>query len=573
MATSATTIALTLIDQLAASGMREVVISPGSRSAPLSLAAAAHDDLRIHVRVDERSAGFLALGLARGSGRPAALICSSGTATANYHPAVLEADAAGVGLVVLTADRPPELRDIGANQTAAQQHLYGGAVRWFHEVGEGGDDVGGYLRSVVARAVSLAAGGVAVPGPVHLNVPLREPLLDDTATPLPATPSRVQGPRWSFSARSGHNRQMWRLGPDRADFADAGTLAGRRGLVVAGEGTVEGEAVLEVAAELGWPVLAEPTSGLRTGAPAIRTGHWLAASDVFVAAHRPEVVVQLGRPVLSRPVQALIAACDDVIVCDPYDRGWDPLRNARMVVPAGFADWAGGAAGATPAPPGWLEAWLDADRVASDILDQHLDDEPGELGLTRDLATAMPDGGALVVASSLAIRHLNETMPVRQGLRVIGNRGVSGIDGFVSTAAGVALTHDGPVAALAGDLSVVHDMTGLVIGPDEPQPNLALVVINNDGGGIFDLLPYGSRVDPATFRRLFATPHGVPLGGLAISMNWGYSSLADTAALPHVLAEIWSGPGITIVEVSTDTPTETARHHRIRDAIAAALAT
>ncbi|WP_157965694.1 2-succinyl-5-enolpyruvyl-6-hydroxy-3-cyclohexene-1-carboxylic-acid synthase [Euzebya rosea] len=584
---SATAVALTLVDELAAQGVTDVVVSPGSRSAPLSLAVAAHEGLRMHVRVDERSAAFLALGLARGAGRPTALVCSSGTATANYHPAVMEADAAGVGVIVLTADRPPELRDIGANQTATQQHLYGGAVRWFHEVSAGGDRPGAYLRSVVARAMALAAGGVAPAGPVHLNVPLREPLLDDTATALPGHPggSTVAA---SPSARSGPASRMGDAGPDRAGPRPAGSagtgaatwlpapvevLAGRRGLVIAGEGAVGGDDVLDVAAALGWPVLAEPTSGLRHRDPAIRTGHWLAASEAFVGGHRPEVVVQLGRPVLSRPVGAIVAGCEQVVVCDPLDRGWDPQRNARLVLPVAFAEWAAPAVDGAERVEGWLDAWRDADDRAGAVLDRLLDEgtDPTELGLVRDLARALPDDSVLTVASSLAIRHLNETMPVRNGLRVVGNRGVSGIDGFVSTAVGVALAHDGPAVALAGDLSMVHDMTGLVIGPDEPVPALPIVVINNDGGGIFDLLPYGSGVAPATFRRLFATPHGVPLGGLAITTGAGYLGLDEMADLPGALDDAWANPGITIVEVTTDTPTETARYHRIREAIAAEL--
>ena len=584
---SATAVALTLVDELAAQGVTDVVVSPGSRSAPLSLAVAAHEGLRMHVRVDERSAAFLALGLARGSGRPTALVCSSGTATANYHPAVMEADAAGVGVIVLTADRPPELRDIGANQTATQQHLYGGAVRWFHEVSAGGDRPGVYLRSVVARAVGLAAGGVAPAGPVHLNVPLREPLLDDTPTALPGHPEGSTVPA-SRSTRSGPASRMGDAGPDRAGPRPAGpagawaatwlpdpveVLAGRRGLVIAGEGAVGGDDVLDVAAALGWPVLAEPTSGLRRRDPAIRTGHWLAASEAFVAAHRPEVVVQLGRPVLSRPVGAIVAGCEQVVVCDPLDRGWDPQRNARLVLPVAFAEWAAPAVDGAEPVEGWLDAWRDADTRAGAVLDRLLDEgtDPTELGLVRDLVRVLPDDSVLTVASSLAIRHLNETMPVRDGLRVVGNRGVSGIDGFVSTAIGVALAHDGPAVALAGDLSMVHDMTGLVIGPDEPVPALPIVVINNDGGGIFDLLPYGPRLAPATFRRLFATPHGVPLGGLAITTGAGYLGLDEMADLPGALDDAWANPGITIVEVTTDTPTETARYHRIREAIAAEL--
>lgn len=552
---SATEVARTLVDALAEAGVGEVVVSPGSRNAPLTLAVAAHPALRLHVRVDERTAAFLALGLARGSGRPTVVLCSSGTATANHHPAVLEADAAGVPLVVIHADRPPELRDIGANQTTRQAGLFGGAVRWAHEVGH---EDPAYLTWVGRRAVAEATRPWA--GPVHLNVPLREPLLDEGSTApvtggpaAPAVPGPVAPPAPSPVP-----------GPPAADV-----LPGRRALLVAGEGAVGGEGTLAVAQQLGIPVLAEPTSGLRTAPPALSGGHWLAASPGFVEAHRPEVVVLLGRPVLSRPIAALVAAADRVVACDPLDRRWDPGRDAEAFVPARFEDWAAGVSVGTP--DGWLDTWLAADATAQGVLDAELAEGTSELGATRTLATAVPDGGVLVTASSLPVRHLNETMPVRSGLRIVGNRGLSGIDGFVSTAVGVALAHDGPTVALAGDLSMVHDMTGLVIGPGEPVPSLPIVVLNNDGGGIFHLLPYGSRLEEATFRRLFATPHGVPLGGLAMSMGCGHTTVDDLAELDHAVRAAWTVPGITLIEVPTDTPTETARYHRIREAVAAAL--
>ncbi len=550
---SATQVASDLVDALAQAGVAEVVVSPGSRNAPLLLAVAAHPGLRVHVRIDERTAAFLALGLARGSGRPAAVLCSSGTATASYHPAVLEADAAGVPLVVLTADRPPEMRDIGANQTTTQLGLYGGAVRWTHEVGH---DDAGYLRGVVGRAVAEATR--PWPGPVHLNIPLREPLLDDaTTTPSPA---EADAPAQATPRTAGSP------GPD----AEA-LLAGRRTLLVAGEGAVGGPRTLEVAGRLGIPVLAEPTSGLRSGPAALVGGHWLAATPDFVDAHRPEVVVLLGRAVLSRPIAALVAAAEEVVACDPLDRRWDPGRDVTRFVPSTFEDWADGVAAGSP--EGWMTAWQEADATVQAVLDAEVGEGISELGATRALAAAVPDGGALVVASSLPIRHLNETMPVRAGVRVVGNRGLSGIDGFTSTAVGVALAHDGPTVALAGDLSVVHDMTGLVIGADEPMPTLPIVVLNNDGGGIFHLLPYGSALDEATFRRLFATPHGLPMGGLAMTMGWGHTTVDDVAELSHAVRAAWTTPGITLVEVPTDTPTETARYHRVREAVAAALRT
>lgn len=568
--TSATVLARTLIDELARQNVREVVIAPGSRSAPLALAAAARPSLRVHVRVDERSAAFLALGLARGAadGMPVAVVCSSGTATANFHPAVLEADAAAVPLLLLTADRPAELREVGANQTTHQRDLYGPALRWSGEVHDVADD-GRYVRSVASRAVAEAAGRLGrAPGPVHLNVPLREPLLPaaDEVFTLP-------DPRPDAAYTTTPAPGAWPAAGLGRPAAEAVLAPRRRGLLVAGDGAAGDDATLELADRLGWPVLAEPTSGLRRRAPALRAGHWLAAHEPFVATHTPEVVVLLGRPVLSRPIEALIARAGTVVVCDPHGRWWDPGRHAALLVPAALQAWAAPLRDRPPTEDrSWLEAWLTADRAAAAAVDEVLDADPDalELRIARDLAAALPDSGLLVAASSLPIRHLNEVMAVRSGPRVTGNRGVSGIDGFVSTAVGAALGHRGPTAALAGDLSVVHDLTGLLLGPAEPRPGLPIVVLDNGGGGIFGLLPYGG-LDRAVFERLFATPQPVDLGALAAAVGIRHEPVDDPAALPAQLAAAWAGDGPTLLHVRADRAGTVRAHARLRDAVAARL--
>ncbi|MEE8600903.1 2-succinyl-5-enolpyruvyl-6-hydroxy-3-cyclohexene-1-carboxylic-acid synthase [Euzebya tangerina] len=564
-----------LIGHLAMAGVTDFVISPGSRNAPLALAVAARpDDFRLHVRIDERTAAFLALGLSRGSGRPAAVLCSSGTATANYHPAVIEADAAGVPLIVVTADRPVELRGTGANQTIDQVGLYGRAVRWFDDViGSAAEDVGHHVRN----AVTAATG--PWPGPVHLNVPLPEPLLDP---PPPAVLTLDGGPTAGGEPTTLPTESSRSIAPDPGDTTaevPPTLLGGRRTVVVAGEGALAGqstdtrdktaERILDAAERLGIPVIAEPTSGLRTRPDVIRTGHWLASAPDFLAVNQPDVVLQLGRPVLSRAITAMIDAADIVVMCDPLQRGWDPGQSVTHRLTESVVSWLGDA---SPQAPEFARAWAAADQVAGTTVDELLDGAKiSELGMTREVAQAVPDGGQLVVASSLVIRHLNEVMLPRPGLRVLGNRGASGIDGFLSTAVGAALGHDGPTVALAGDLSVIHDLTGLVIGPDEPVPPLPIVVINNDGGGIFHLLPYGTRVPAAPFRRLFTTPHSVPLEGLASTMGHRYTAVDTITEVARAMADAWATPGITLIEVTTDTPTESARYHTIRDAVAAAL--
>jgi 2-succinyl-5-enolpyruvyl-6-hydroxy-3-cyclohexene-1-carboxylate synthase len=327
---------------------------------------------------------------------------------------------------------------------------------------------------------------------------------------------------------------------------------------------------------LGIPVLAEPTSGLRAvhdpvpaEAAPVRCGHWLAATPAFVDAHVPDVVIVTGRPVLSRPIAGLIQRAATVVVCDPLDRGWDPFSAATHVISQTVQRWAADLPSRDQRA--WVDRWRAADATASQVLDAHLDAVPSELGTARDLAAAMPDGAQLVTASSLAVRHLNEVMRPRHGLRVLGNRGASGIDGFMSTAIGAALAVEGPTAALAGDLSVVHDLTGLVVGDDEPLPSLPVVVLHNDGGGIFDLLPYGSAVDRTLFRRVFATPHGLPFQAVALTLGHGWTHVDRPDELPHVLQDAWATPGITLIEVASDTPAETARHRAIQQAVADAL--
>ena len=579
---TATRIGLTLVDELARQGITDVVISPGSRNAPLALAVAARpEDFRVHVRIDERTAAFLALGLARGSQRPVVVLCSSGTATANYHPAVIEADAAGVPLVVLTADRPAELRGTGANQTIDQVGLYGSAARLFTEVQATSPD---QIREYVQVAVAEASA--AWPGPVHLNVPLPEPLLEpatDAANVVEASgtpdPVTTQGYIADQRGDNGPASVVEASGtPDAVTTQRVATvpdpaplLAGRRVMVVAGEGAdLGGSAAMTLTAirRLAVPLLAEPTSGLRAGPNVIRAGHWLASTPEFLDHHQPEVVILLGRPVLSRAINALVEGADTVVMCDSLSRGWDPGRNVTDVVDSSLHDWTRDLGDEALPDAGLLRGWQEADVTACAEVDAVLDASPiSEIAVARSVAAAVPDGGQLVVASSLVIRHLNEVMHPREGIRVLGNRGASGIDGFTSTAIGAALAHDAPTVALAGDLSVLHDLTGLVIGPGEPVPTLPIVVINNDGGGIFDLLPYGTRVAPDHFRRLFTTPHGVPLEGVAMTLGHGHTGVDTIAELPQVLEDAQATPGITLIEVTTDTATETARYHQIVAAV------
>lgn len=543
----ATALATVVIDELARCGLTEVVLAPGSRSAPLALAVHQESRMRLHVRVDERSAGFLALGLARRSERPVAVICTSGTAAANLHPAVIEAHESGVPLVVLTADRPPELRDTGANQTIDQLKLYGSAVRWFAEVGVPEERPGqvAYWRSLAARAYQRALGP-ADPGPVHLNLPFREPLIPD-------------GDQNWCEPLDGDATGPWvrvRMAPPSALHVPAT----RRGVLVVGDGAANVRRYVAAAGMAGWPVLSEPPGNARYGDHAVSTYHFLLGLPEFADAHRPDVVVTLGRPGLSRPLLSWLRHAEEHIVVSPDLSRWpDPTRSATQVAQAVEIPVAGGG-------DEWLCAWRRAEAAAREAIDHVLDmGGMSEPRVARDLADNLPNGSLLFSGSSMPVRDLDQVMRPRRGLRVLANRGASGIDGLVSTAVGAAIAHNGPAFALLGDLSLLHDQNGLILGPREPRPDLCLVVVNNDGGGIFSLLPQAALTD--SFERIFGTPHGVDLGYLAAATGTPYTPLSAIEDLPKAIR----GEGLRIVEVRTDRERNAVVHAALRDAAQAAV--
>ena len=580
----ATAFAATLVDELARCGLAEAVLAPGSRSAPLAMAlweCAAQDraGVRLHVRIDERSAAFLALGLAKASRRPVALVCTSGTAAAHFHGAVIEASEAGVPLLVLTADRPPELRGTGANQAIDQIKLYGDAVRWFCEAGvpQARPGMNAYWRSLACRAWAAAAGaGGGFPGPVHLNLPLREPLVPG----LPDAADEGGGAGgWPEPLGGRPDGGPWTSFPGPGAAAQAGALElpwTERGVVVCGDGCGDPAALLRLAGQAGWPVLAEPSSGARAGPMSLTAYSYLLDSPAFVAGHRPDLIVSAGRPGLSRGQSGYLktaAPVRHVVVAQGPGHWADPARSATDVVPAiRLADGPDAAAGPGAMGTPWLASWRAADAAAAAAASAILDDGEGlsEPRLARDLAAALPDGALLWAASSLPIRDLDQQMAPRAGLRVLASRGASGIDGMISTAAGAALAHQraggGPAAALVGDLAFLHDAPGLFIGPGEPRPDLVLVVANNDGGGIFSLLEQAEHEGP--FERVFGTPHGAGLGSLAAAAGLP----AVTVERARDLAGALRGGGIRVVEVRTSREAGAALRRTLRAACTAAVA-
>ncbi|MFO7547800.1 MAG: 2-succinyl-5-enolpyruvyl-6-hydroxy-3-cyclohexene-1-carboxylic-acid synthase [Acidimicrobiia bacterium] len=559
-----TALAAVLVDELSRNGVRHLVLGPGSRSAPVAMAAADHPDLGLHVHIDERSAGFAALGIGRASGAPAAVLTTSGTAAVNLHPAVVEADAAGVPLLVLTADRPPELRHTGANQTIDQIGLFGDAVRWFCEVGVAEDRPGSnpYWRSTVCRAVTEAFGHAGRGGPVHLNLAFRDPLVpasdDGRAVDRPfgsPTDGRPDGDAWTRRSRTGVGS---------VELSDRWTSVDR-GLVVVGDlgGSPFGPTLSEIdglAARLGWPLVVEPPAGGRPP-QTISTAHHLLGHPGFTRRYRPEAALVLGRAGLSRNLAGLLAGVPTV-VADPGT--WsDPSRSAEEML-AAWPSIRPGPAGSRDGE--WRRGWLEAERVARTALDTALDagDEPTEPRVARDVARAAA-GGRLVVASSMPVRDLDWFMAPGD-VEILSNRGASGIDGFVSTALGVAAVSGHPVTALAGDLSILHDAGGFLV---EPRPDAVFVVIDNDGGGIFSFLPQAGF--PEHFEQVFGTPRGRSFERLAAFHDLGFRPVDGAAELVPAVTDAHRAGGVHIVVVRGDRARNVEVHRRLTDSVSQAL--
>jgi 2-succinyl-5-enolpyruvyl-6-hydroxy-3-cyclohexene-1-carboxylate synthase len=550
-------------DELARCGLREVVLAPGSRSTPLAMAFGDLERLgrlRLHVRIDERSASFAALGLAKASRRPVAVLCTSGTAAANFHPAVIEADESGIPLLVLTADRPPELLSTGANQAIDQIKLYGSAVRWFCEAGvpERRPGAAGYWRSLACQAWAHASGHAGgLPGPVHLNLAFRDPLTPDLA-------GQAGDQDWPEPLDGRPDGTPW------TRFEPPGPATGRlelpwteRGVVVCGDGDYDAAALVEVAEQAGWPVLAEPSSGARRGPNALPAYQYLLATPEFLADHRPDVLVSAGRPGLSRPQSALLAApVGRHVVIEPGPGRWADPQRAATDVAAGLR-LSGSPAGTTS----WLEGWRRADDAARHAVDAILDsgDHLTEPRLARDLVLGLPEDALLWAASSMPVRDIDLHAVPRADVRVLACRGASGIDGTVSAAIGAALAYGGPAFALIGDLAFLHDAPGLALGPDEPRPDLCLIVVNNDGGGIFSTLEQAAFT--GSFERLFGTPHGARLDQLAAAFGLPYQRLDQ----PEDLGKALPGTGLRIVEAQTDRAAGAALRRRLREAASRAV--
>ena len=546
------TFTATLVDEWSRLGVTDAVICPGSRSTPLVVPLA--ERLRSHVRLDERSAGFYAVGLAKAMRRPVVVCVTSGTAAAELHPAVVEAHHARVPLIVCTADRPPELHHTGASQTIEQGGLFTVEARWCADPGVPVAGQEGTWRPLAARAVAESLRGPGGPGPVHLNLAFREPLTEDPGE-LP--------PRSDIESTVDDHPVAVTIGQPFAG----------RGVVIAGGpsyGDADPEQVLGFAARLGWPVLADPLSGCRVEGT-------IAAADAIVRTQPalPEVVVSLGAPWLSKALGEYVAkaaaAGSRIVVVDPWRHRPDPLRVATEFVHADANAWlpAVAAAGA-PAEPDWLAMWRSMEERAQRALDEVLSGELSEPAVARELhAYAAATGATLVVSASMPIRDLEWYAPALPlPPRVLANRGANGIDGVVSTAFGVAAADaSGRTLALLGDLAFLHDVSGFVNLPEAP---CTFVVVDNAGGGIFSFLPQAQALGPELFEPLFATPPTSDVSAVARGFGLVVEEVSNLSELEPALAAAPAAPALVRVRVPSRTR-NVAVHDAVNQAVRRAL--
>jgi 2-succinyl-5-enolpyruvyl-6-hydroxy-3-cyclohexene-1-carboxylate synthase len=564
----ASTYAATLVDEWIRQGVRHAVICPGSRSTPLAVALSERAELAIHVHHDERSAAFMGLGIGLATGDPAVVLTTSGTAAVELHPAVVEADLAAVPLLAVTADRPPELRGVGAPQTIDQRELFGASVRWFADPGPPANRRRDSWRTLAADAYAATVGLVA--GPVHLNAAFREPLVGPAGelAPVDATEARTRPDPMVLT-----DDQVSRLVDELED---------RNGIIVAGVRSAptaaDAAAIAGLSARLGWPVLADHLSGCRRSSSEV-VGCFDAILRVegAAAALRPEVILRLGGLLASRVTNEWLAGLGvPQFAIDPTGRAPDPdaVVTERLWAHVGNACGQVDRALARlelPVESRWLNQWRDAERVAAAAIESTMGSVGGlsEPGAARAALAAVPAGGTLMVSSSMPVRDLEWYSPARDDVRVVANRGANGIDGVVSTAVGLALAA-GPVVCLVGDVAFLHDQSAL-IGLARRGADVAIVVVDNDGGGIFSFLPQADALESGRFEQLFGTPHGTDLAALGVAYGLPTTQVSTHAGLESALVGWRDRRGTALIVARSDRRTNVEFHRRLNAAVAAAL--
>jgi 2-succinyl-5-enolpyruvyl-6-hydroxy-3-cyclohexene-1-carboxylate synthase len=571
-----TALASAFVEELARGGLRHAVVSPGSRSTPLAVALWREPEIEVSVIVDERSAAFFALGAAQATHVPVALLCTSGTAAANYHPAICEADESGVPLIVLTADRPPELRGIGAGQTIDQVKLYGESVRWFCEVGTHMADDDGLLhyRSVACRALA-GSRNASRPGPVHLNLPWREPLAPVaiegavTATDPLALRGREGRPLTAVTSID-LEPSAFLLDEVAGHIGDA--IAG---VIVAGRQLDPAlrEPLAHLARASGFPILAEPTSQLRCGphdrSYVIATYDLLLRDEHFARSVVPDLVLRFGEMPTSKPLRTwLTESGADQIVVDPFGAWNEPTNRAAAALRADPTELAAGWAARLekeerPAP----QRWLDAEQAAREAVDSAF----GEGGISEPalhaaLGSAHRDDDIVYTASSMPIRDQEAFLASNDAdVTFLCNRGANGIDGLISSGIGAAHASGRPTTIITGELGLLHDLGGLAALREAATP-VRIVVIDNGGGGIFGFLPQAEALGGEEFEALLGTPRALDIAKAADLFGLRHQALESLTELPEALAM-----GSSLIEIRTDRTANVELHRQLSAAVANAL--
>lgn len=563
----------TIVDELHSLGARHVCISPGYRNAPVSLAFANHQGFEIHTHIDERSGGFFGLGIGKITGTPAVILCTSGTAAVNFYPSVVEAFYSGTPLIILTTDRPPELRQIGANQTIDQIKLFGEHVHFFAEVTTPDLQLTGYLRQLLDQAYSKAIGAPA--GPVHLNIPLREPLTPAQGEPeLPLSAAQD-----TTGAEVG--KRIWQV-PDLKHLT-AAILKHRHGALVVGPmPPLEGfsQALRDLSLATGYPVLAEGASQVRYASEfhdvAIENFDILLGNKSFQEHFHPEVMIRLGARPTSKVLSATLSRHPASLYVISESGRWDDADQQAGVVyaadPTRFCRALAAEAGSQTPDESWLASLRKFDEQAHEVIRESLaPDAPFFEGHVANLCVQLlPREGVLYVGNSMPVRDL-ETFGLAVDrsapLMVLSNRGASGIDGLVSSALGAAAATNRPVLLYLGDMSFLHDLGGLAAATE--TMNLTIVVVNNNGGGIFSYLPMADESE--IFSRLFTMPHGFTFRSGAELFGLGYAPTTSYQETRQAIGAFLEQPGVQVVEVAMDQKANVARHREIQEALARRL--
>ena len=560
-ATTATFCA-TIVDEWVRLGVAHAVVSPGSRSTPMAIALSSNPKIALHVFHDERSASFAALGIGLQSGVPAVLLCTSGTAAAQFFAAVIEANYAHVPMLVCTADRPPELQGVGAPQTINQTNLYGNFVRKFIDVGVADDAKASKWRTVARDAFSATVG--VNRGPCHVNFPFREPLVG-VAEAIPA--ADIHSPvRMSADVATASERKKLSL-----------ALRAERGLIIAGNGIDQPRFILDLAAKLNWPVIADPRSNCRVAPESSHGATVVTCADVMMRHQptaeslKPTVVIRIGDPPVSKVVNQWLARCGaEQIAVTQQPTLIDPDKIVTTHMVGSFNELFMEMSRGTQARPEseWISEWKQCERNARTALDLQFlkSNQLTEPQCAVTVSESLEPGSNLVVSSSMPVRDLEWFAPARDGVRVFSNRGVNGIDGVVSTAVGVALSSKAPTALLIGDIAMLHDSNGL-LNLIRRDVQMKIIVVDNEGGGIFSFLPQAESLDGAQFEQLFGTPHSVDFESLAKAHGIPFAWATTTDELRRELGNA----GTSIIGVRTDRKVNVADHNALYAAVAEAL--